>query len=157
MTKKYTNRAFLDVVDERVIIFDGAMGPSLQSQNLTAEHFGGERYNGCNNNLAITYPQAVEAVHRSFLEVGVDVIETNTFRANRITLDEYGLGDQTLEINRSAAIMALLNDGVDVIGKKCLGGPAQVYRIIQKMKGVVPDAVFAVKPNAGWPEQVGEG
>ena len=60
----------------RVLVFDGAMGTNLQKLNLTAEHFGGERTNGCNDYLVITYPQAVEKVHRSFLEVGVDVIET---------------------------------------------------------------------------------
>ncbi len=86
-----------------VIIFDGAMGTSLQKQNLTAAEFGGEKYNGCNDYLVISYPQAVETVHRSFLEVGVDVIETDTFRANRLTLGEYGLQDQVLEINRAAA------------------------------------------------------
>lgn len=106
MTRTYTNRRYLDALDERVLIYDGAMGTSLQVQNLTAEHFGGEQYNGCNDYLVITYPQAVEKVHRSFLEVGVDVLETDTFRANRLTLGEYGLSDQTLEINRAAASLA---------------------------------------------------
>ncbi len=106
MTRKYTNRRYLDALAQRVIIFDGAMGTSLQNQKLTAEHFGGEKYNGCNDYLVITYPQAVEKVHRSFFEVGVDVVETDTFRANRLTLGEYGLGEQTLEINRTAASLA---------------------------------------------------
>jgi 5-methyltetrahydrofolate--homocysteine methyltransferase len=106
MTRKYTNRRYLDALQERVLIFDGAMGTSLQNQDLTAEHFGGEQYNGCNDYLVMTYPQAVEQVHRSFLEVGVDVIETDTFRANRLTLGEYGLGDQTLEVNHAAASLA---------------------------------------------------
>ena len=106
MNRIYTNRRYLDALQDHVLIYDGAMGTSLQVQNLTADHFGGERYNGCNDYLVITYPQAVEKVHRSFLEVGVDVIETDTFRANRITLDEYGLGDQTLTINRTAASLA---------------------------------------------------
>ena len=106
MTRTYTNRRYLDALAERVLIYDGAMGTSLQNQKLTAEHFGGEKYNGCNDYLVITYPQGVERVHRSFLEVGVDVIETDTFRANRITLGEYGLGDRTLEINRVAASLA---------------------------------------------------
>jgi len=106
MTRHYTNRSYLDAVEDRILIFDGPMGTSLQTQKLTAKHFGGERYNGCNDYLVITYPQAVELVHRSFLEVGVDVIETDTFRSSRITLDEYGLGDQTLAINQAAAILA---------------------------------------------------
>jgi len=82
------------------------MGTSLQVQNLTAEHFGGEQYNGCNDYLVISYPQAVEKVHRSFLEVGVDVLETDTFRSNRITMKEYGLQDRVLEINETAAKLA---------------------------------------------------
>ncbi|HOD45660.1 MAG TPA: homocysteine S-methyltransferase family protein, partial [Anaerolineaceae bacterium] len=106
MNRKYTNRRYLDALQEHVLIFDGAMGTSLQRMNLTAEHFGGERTVGCNDYLVITYPAAVEAVHRSFLDVGVDVIETCTFRSNRLTLAEYGLADRTLEINQSAARLA---------------------------------------------------
>jgi 5-methyltetrahydrofolate--homocysteine methyltransferase len=106
MTRKYTNRRYLDALNERVLIYDGAMGTSLQAMNLTAEQFGGEGYNGCNDYLAISYPQAVEAVHRSFLEVGVDVIETDTFRANRITMAEYGLAERVVEINETAARLA---------------------------------------------------
>ena len=88
------------------MVFDGAMGTNLQRQNLTAEQFGGERTNGCNDFLVISYPQAVEKVHRSFLEVGVDVIETCTFRSNRLTLKEYGLQDRVAEINHTAAQLA---------------------------------------------------
>jgi len=106
MNRTYTHRRYLDALEKKVLIFDGAMGTSLQKMNLTAEHFGGEKYVGCNDYLVITYPQAVEAVHRSFLEVGVDVIETNTFRSNRITLTEYGLQERVIEINRAAASLA---------------------------------------------------
>lgn len=106
MPSKFTNRRYLDALQQRVLVFDGAMGTSLQSQNLTAQHFGGERTNGCNDYLVISFPEAVERVHRSFLEVGVDVIETDTFRSNRITLGEYGLDDQVLEINNAAAALA---------------------------------------------------
>lgn len=106
MPRKYTNRRYLDALQQRVLIFDGAMGTNLQAQKLTALHFGGERYNGCNDYLVISFPEAVEKVHRSFLDVGVDVIETDTFRSNRITLDEYGLGDRVFEINHAAASLA---------------------------------------------------
>jgi 5-methyltetrahydrofolate--homocysteine methyltransferase len=106
MDRKYTNRRYLDALQERVLIYDGAMGTSLQDQKLTAEQFGGEQYEGCNDCLVLTYPQAVEAVHRSFLEIGVDVIETDSFRANRLTLGEYGLQDRVIEINRAAAALA---------------------------------------------------
>jgi 5-methyltetrahydrofolate--homocysteine methyltransferase len=104
--RKYTNRRYLDALEKKVLVFDGAMGTSLQVQNLTAEHFGGEQYNGCNDYLVISYPEAVEKVHRSFLEVGVDVLETDTFRSNRITMAEYKLGDRVIEINETAAKLA---------------------------------------------------
>ncbi len=106
MERIYTNRKYLDALRDKVLVFDGAMGTSLQAQALTAEHFGGEQYNGCNDYLVISYPEAVEKVHRSFLEVGVDVIETDTFRSNRITMAEYKLEARVLEINRTAAALA---------------------------------------------------
>ena len=106
MKRTYTNRRYLDALETKVLVFDGAMGTSLQLQNLTAEHFGGEQYNGCNDFLVISYPAAVEKVHRSFLEVGVDVLETDTFRSNRITMAEYKLQDRVLEINETAARLA---------------------------------------------------
>ena len=106
INRKYTNRKYLDALEKKVLVFDGAMGTSLQNQHLTAEHFGGEQYNGCNDYLVISFPEAVEKVHRSFLEVGVDVIETNTFRSNRITMKEYKLQDRVIEINETAARLA---------------------------------------------------
>lgn len=106
MPRKYTNRRYLEALNERVLVYDGAMGTSLQSQHLTAEQFGGPPYEGCNDFLVVSYPQAVERVHRSFLEVGVDVLETDSFRANRLTLAEYGLSDRVVEINQAAAALA---------------------------------------------------
>ncbi len=106
MNRTYTNRRYLDALETKVLVFDGAMGTSLQLQNLTAEHFGGEQYNGCNDYLVISYPEAVEKVHRSFLEVGVDVLETDTFRSNRLTMAEYKLADRVIEINETAARLA---------------------------------------------------
>jgi 5-methyltetrahydrofolate--homocysteine methyltransferase len=106
VTRNLTNRLFLDALEKKVLVFDGAMGTSLQNQQLTAADFGGEKLNGCNDYLVISFPGAVEKVHRSFLEVGVDVIETNTFRANRLTMAEYGLQKRVTEINRTAASLA---------------------------------------------------
>ncbi|HEX7541227.1 MAG TPA: homocysteine S-methyltransferase family protein, partial [Anaerolineales bacterium] len=105
-TRTYTNRRYLDALEKKVLVFDGAMGTSLQNQHLTVENFGGEKLNGCNDYLVISYPEAVEKVHRSFLDVGVDVIETDTFRANRLTMAEYGLGNRVIEINQTAASLA---------------------------------------------------
>lgn len=106
MEKTFTNRSYLDLISRKVALFDGAMGTSLQKLDLTPEQFGGERTAGCNDYLVISYPKAVETVHRSFLTAGADVIETCTFRSNRITLAEYGLSNRVLEINREAATLA---------------------------------------------------
>lgn len=97
---------YLEALDKRVLIFDGAMGTSLQLMNLSDEDFGGKKLAGCNDCLILSSPQVVEAVHKSFLEVGADVIETNTFRANRLTLADYGLSDKTTEINQKASALA---------------------------------------------------
>lgn len=105
-TRTYTNRRYLDAVEDHVVIFDGAMGTSIQNYNLTADDFGGEHLEGCNDYLVITRPEIIEAIHTSFLEVGSEVVETNTFRGNRLTLGEYGLGDRVIEINKAAAQIA---------------------------------------------------
>jgi 5-methyltetrahydrofolate--homocysteine methyltransferase len=89
-----------------VIVFDGAMGSSLQTQNLTAEDFGGAQYEGCNEYLVMTKPEAVEKVHRGFLDVGADVIETDTFGGASIVLAEYDLADQAYILNKTAAELA---------------------------------------------------
>jgi 5-methyltetrahydrofolate--homocysteine methyltransferase len=89
-----------------VLVFDGAMGTNLQSQNLTAADFGGAQYEGCNEYLVVTKPEAVAQVHRSFLEAGADVIETDTFGANAIVLAEYDLAPLAYELNVRAAQLA---------------------------------------------------
>ena len=105
-TRSFTNRRYLDALHDRVIVLQGPKGTNLQKQHLTAEHFGGEKLNGCNDYLVISYPQAVENVHRGFLDAGVDMLSTCTFRANRLTMKEYGLQDRVLEINETAASLA---------------------------------------------------
>jgi len=89
-----------------VLVFDGAMGTSLQMQNLSAEDFGGAEYEGCNEYLVRTKPEAVARVHRSFLEVGADVIETDTFGASSIVLAEYNLQHLAYELNKESAQLA---------------------------------------------------
>jgi 5-methyltetrahydrofolate--homocysteine methyltransferase len=89
-----------------VLVFDGATGTSLQQMELTAEDFGGAALEGCNENLVFTRPDAVQAVHRQFLEVGCDVIETDTFGATSIVLAEYELQDQAFALNKRAAELA---------------------------------------------------
>ena len=98
--------SYLRAVGERVVIFDGAMGTSLQMANLTADDFGGPDLEGCNELLVITRPDAVDRVHRSFFEVGCDVVETDTFGGFSTVLAEYGLGDRVRELNLAAARLA---------------------------------------------------
>jgi 5-methyltetrahydrofolate--homocysteine methyltransferase len=99
-------KTFLDTLKDRIVVFDGAMGTNLQIQNLTLEDFGGLRFEGCNENLLVTRPDAVEKVHAGFLEVGCDVIETNSFNGTPVDFEEYGIGDQAYEMNLRAARLA---------------------------------------------------
>jgi 5-methyltetrahydrofolate--homocysteine methyltransferase len=99
-------KRFLGVLAGRVILYDGAMGTRIQRYDLHEADFGGAQYMGCNDYLAVTRPDVIEEIHRSYLEAGADVIETDTFRSNRITLAEYKLADRTLEINQTAARLA---------------------------------------------------
>ncbi|MCF8132223.1 MAG: methionine synthase [Synechococcus sp. Tobar2m-G35] len=96
----------LHAPERPVLVFDGATGTSLQQMNLTAEDFGGPALEGCNENLVLTRPDVVQAVHRQFLEVGCDVIETDTFGATSLVLSEYDIQDRAFEINRRAAELA---------------------------------------------------
>ncbi len=96
----------LHAPERPVLVFDGATGTSLQQMNLTAEDFGGAALEGCNEYLVFTRPDAVQAVHRQFLEVGADVIETDTFGATSLVLAEYDIADQAFAINQKAAELA---------------------------------------------------
>ncbi len=102
----FTDRAYLDALAAKVVVFDGAMGTQLQERHLTADDFGGEPYAGCNDALVLHRPDVISAIHAAYLEAGCDVIETCTFRANRITMAEYGLADRVPEMNRAAAALA---------------------------------------------------
>ena len=108
-TVSATSSRFLDHLhspQRPVLVFDGATGTSLQQLELTADDFGGEELEGCNENLVITRPDAVQSVHRQFLDAGCDVIETDTFGAASVVLAEYGLEDKAFELNQKAAELA---------------------------------------------------
>jgi 5-methyltetrahydrofolate--homocysteine methyltransferase len=98
--------SYLDSLARRVLVFDGAMGTELMSRHLTDADFGGARLHGCNEALVLSRPDIVEQVHRAYLEAGADVVETNSFTASRLKLDEYGIGAQTAEVNRRSAEIA---------------------------------------------------
>ena len=98
--------SYLRAVSDRVVIFDGAMGTNLQLAELTADDFGGPDLEGCNELLVVTRPDAVDRVHRSFFEVGCDVVETDTFGAFGPVLAEYGQAHRVHELNVAAALLA---------------------------------------------------
>src|SRR5260370_19776178 len=97
---------FLETLAQRVSLDDGAMGTNIQSYQLTAQDFGGEATEGCNEYLVLTKPSVIEEIHAGFLEAGSDVIETDSFTGSRFKLEEYRLGALTHEINFTAAQMA---------------------------------------------------
>ena len=91
----------LDVLAERLLIFDGATGTYLQGEDLCLDDFQG--LEGCNEILSISRPDVVRGMHAAYLEAGADVIETNTFGGTRLTLNEFGIGERAFEINAAAA------------------------------------------------------
>ena len=95
-------RDYLGAVRERVVVFDGGMGATLEQFDLTSEDYGGLE-GKCHEALVLNRPDVIEGVHASMLDAGAEVLETDTFQASRIKLDEWGLGEHTPEINRKAA------------------------------------------------------
>ncbi len=99
------DRDFLTAVRERVVVFDGGMGATLEQFDLSSADYGGLE-GKCHEALVLNRPDVIEGVHASMIEAGAEVVETDTFQGSRLKLDEWGLGEHTLEINRSAAEIA---------------------------------------------------
>ncbi|MEA0566165.1 methionine synthase [Lysinibacillus irui] len=93
-------------LEKRILILDGAMGTMLQNENLSADDFGGEELDGCNENLVLTRPDVIEKIHLKYLEAGADIICTNTFGGTPLVLNEYDLGAKAEEINKRAVEIA---------------------------------------------------
>jgi 5-methyltetrahydrofolate--homocysteine methyltransferase len=98
-------RNFLAATRERVVVFDGGMGATLEQFDLTQEDYGGLA-GKCHEALVLNRPDVIEGVHASMLEAGAEVVETDSFQGSRLKLEEWGLGEQTLEINTKAAEIA---------------------------------------------------
>src|ERR671926_1106561 len=105
-------RDYLDAIRSRVVVFDGGMGATLEQFDLTSEDYGGLP-GKCHEALVLHRPDVIEGVHASMVEAGAEVVETDTFQASRLKLDEWGLADHTLEINRKAAEIARKAVGED--------------------------------------------
>src|SRR5919197_122757 len=98
-------RDFLPATRERVVVFDGGMGATLEQFELTEADYGGLK-GKCHEALVLNRPDVIQGVHESMLDAGAEVVETDTFQASRLKLDEWGLGEHTLEINTKAAQIA---------------------------------------------------
>ncbi|MZQ87357.1 methionine synthase [Paenibacillus sp. 5J-6] len=92
---------------KKIMILDGAMGTMIQQENLTAEDFGGDELDGCNEILCVTRPDVIRKIHEAYFAAGADMIETNTFGTTSVVLAEYDLQDRHRELNLAAAKLAI--------------------------------------------------
>src|ERR1041385_1425008 len=100
-----SERDYITATRERVVVFDGGMGATLEQFDLTQADYGGLE-GKCHEALVLHRPDVIKGVHESMLEAGAEVVETDTFQGSRLKLDEWGLGEHTLEINTKAAQIA---------------------------------------------------
>ncbi len=112
MAKSDHQRDYLGAIADHIVVFDGGMGATLEMFDLTQEDYGG-LLGKCHEALVLNRPDVIEGVHTSMLEAGAEVVETDTFQASRIKLEEWGLEDHTEEINVKAAEIARKAAGPD--------------------------------------------
>ena len=101
-----SRKALRELLSQRILVLDGAMGTMLQQHNLSAADFGGPSQEGCNENLVRTHPDVVLDIHRKYLEAGADIIETDSFNGTKSDLIDYGIADQSYELMFQAAALA---------------------------------------------------
>jgi 5-methyltetrahydrofolate--homocysteine methyltransferase len=106
VTYKAPDHPYLRALDQRVLVYDGAMGTNIQLHHPTPEDFGGKQLEGCNDHLVLTRPDIIQSIHESFLAVGSDVVETCTFQSTPHRLREWGIEEKTRELNVQAAKLA---------------------------------------------------
>ena len=87
------------IFKERILVLDGAMGTAIQALDLSAADFDGEEFDGCNEILNLTRPDAIESIHHCHLEAGADIIETNTFGATSVAQADYAMESVVVEMN----------------------------------------------------------
>ena len=97
---------FLLTLNNRILLFDGAMGTEIQKFNPQPQDFPDEK-DGFNDGLILTHPEWIKKIHKSYLEAGADCIETNSFGSNKLKLDEYGYGHKTIDLNKKIAQLAV--------------------------------------------------
>ena len=97
---------YVQAINDRVLLFDVAMGTEIQMLNLESNDFPDNK-EGFNDGLVLTRPDLIKGIHRRYLQAGADCIETNTFGSNELKLREYGYGDRTVEFNKLAATLSV--------------------------------------------------
>lgn len=106
LTRKERTDLLKKRIRERVLVLDGGTGTALQDENLTAKDFGGDTFEGCNENLVLTRPDVIRRLHEKYLKAGADIVETDTFGGTPMVLGEFGLSEKTYEINKRACELA---------------------------------------------------
>ena len=101
-----SRQTYMEAVNERVIVFDGAFGTYVQGLDLGPDDFGGPALEGCNEMLCLTRPDVIRGMHAAFLDVGVDAVETASFGSFGTVLNEYGIPERAHELNVAAARLA---------------------------------------------------
>src|ERR1051325_5300628 len=115
-------RDFLEAISSRVVVYDGGMGATLEQFDLTVEDYGGVPRK-CPEALVLHRPDVIEGVHTAMLDAGAEVLETDTFQGSRLKLEEWGLGEHTLEINHKAAGIARRAAGEERFVAGAVGPP----------------------------------
>jgi len=112
-TTRQTRISLDEIAKDRILVLDGAMGTMIQQSHLIESDFRGKQFadhgfdlKGCNDVLSLTAPHIIRDIHRKYLEAGADLIETNTFNAQRISMQDYGLSDYCRDINLAAVKIA---------------------------------------------------
>src|ERR1700712_4636281 len=101
-----SSSTYLDLVRERIVVFDGAAGTYLQAVNLSLDDYGGPHFEGCTDILCVTRPDVISQMHRDYFEAGADVVETNTFGGFGVPLGEYQIPERAHEISLAGAQLA---------------------------------------------------
>ena len=145
---------YLDAVAERVVVFDGAFGTYVQGLDLSADDFGGQSLEGCNEMLCLTRPDVIAGMHAAFFDVGVDAVETASFGSFAPVLAEYDIADRAHDLNVAAARIAReVADGYAADGRaRYVGGsigpgheaaeprPHHLRRAPRRLRGAGPRA-----------------
>src|SRR6476661_4373867 len=165
----YRDTRYLDAIEQRVLVFDGAMGTNIQRYNLTADDFGGKSLEGCNDHLVLTRPDVIQAIHESFLAVGCDVVETCTFQSTprlfadlgfrvpvqaQVTLDTSGR--MLLGTDIASAMTTIEALDVEVLGLNCSTGPEHMREPVRYLAQHASHPISVI-PNAGLPINTGVG